>query len=340
MKKIRVAVLMGGKSAEHEVSLSSGREVIKNLDPKKYETIPLVISRDGKRWQLANKELLLKEKKHELKFARELVPLEIGLPQNLQQKKIDVVFIAMHGPFGEDGTIQGMLELTGLPYTGSKVLASALGMNKIMSKKIWKNEKIPVIPYFVLDKNDKIDSVLKKVSFPFIVKPSDQGSSVGVSIIHKKGELEKALNLAFSYSDKVIIEKYIKGKEITCGILGNNKPISLPLIEIVPKHEFFDYACKYTPDLCEEIVPARIDKKITRKIQKIALAAYKALGCQGFGRVDMFLGDNGKIYVSEINTIPGLTANSLLPKEAKAAGISFPRLLDKIISYALKKNLA
>ena len=298
---------MGGRSAEHEVSLASGKEVVKNLNPKKYDILPVVIKKDGKRWHIG---------------------------------KVDIVFIALHGPYGEDGTIQGMLELAGLPYTGSKVLASALGMSKIMSRKIWQNEKIRVNPFSVFKKGDKISKIFRKFSYPFVVKPSDQGSSVGVSIVHRKSELEKALDLAFSYSKEIIVEKYIKGMEVQCGILGNEKPIALPLVEIVPKHEFFDYACKYTPGLSEEIVPARVDRATAQQIQKIAVASYKALGCRGFARVDMFLADDGKIYVSEINTIPGLTANSLLPKEAKVAGISFPRLLDNIINYALEKNLA
>lgn len=310
MKKIKVTVLMGGKSAEHEVSLASGKEVLKHLSPQKYEAFQVLIDKQGQGWQ------------------------------TLVQQKPDVVFLALHGPFGEDGTIQGLLEFLGLPYTGSKVLASALGMDKILSRKIWQQAKIEVVPSFVLYENNPQHKFLKKWPYPFVVKPYAQGSSVGVSVVHKKEELGKALNSAFSYGKKVVVEKYIRGMEITCGVIGSKKPLALPLVEIIPKHEFFDYACKYTPGMSEEIVPARIDKKTTRKIQQMAVKAYKILGCQGFARIDGFFGNNDKIYLSEVNTVPGLTANSLLPKEAKAAGISFPQLLDKIINDALEENLA
>jgi len=344
---------MGGKSPEYDVSLASGREIIGNLNPQKYEVLPVVISRDGQQWLIGQKARKLLFKKDQLisqtppetrkviggQKTRQLVPLEQKLPPDVS-KQIDVVFIAMHGPYGEDGTIQGMLELAGLRYTGSHVLASALGMDKSMSRKIWQSQKIPVVPAFSLDKNDPHYSLFKNWSYPLVVKPFAQGSSVGVSIVHHKKELPKALNLAFSYESKVIVEKYIKGMEITCGIIGNKDPRALPIVEIIPKHEFFDYACKYTPGLSEEIVPARIDKKTTARIQEMAVAAYKALGCQGFARVDGFLANDGNIYISEINTIPGLTSVSLLPKEAKAIGISYPELLNKIINYALEKNLA
>lgn len=345
MKKIRVAVLMGGKSAEHEVSLASGMEVVKNLDPQKYGVLPVVIDKSGQKWQIGQSvKPRLNQRpatiKKKAKSSSKLVLLQKSLPKSIDDQQVDVVFIAMHGPFGEDGTIQGMLELAGLSYTGSGVLASALGMNKIASRKIWLNDGVPVVPFAVIRKGENSAVSLSKFSYPFVVKPSNQGSSVGVSIVRKREELKKALELAFSYSYEVLLEKYIKDKEVTCGVIGNEKPLALPLVEIVPKHEFFDYACKYTAGLCQEIVPARVSKKTTKKIQEIAVKAYKSIGCQGFGRVDMFLDADGKIYVSEINTIPGLTANSLLPKEARAAGISFPQLLEKIINYALKKNLA
>ena len=292
-KKIKVVVLMGGKSPEHEISIISGREVIRNLDRRKYLSSRIVISKSGK-----------------------------GI-EKIFRAKADVVFIAMHGPFGEDGTIQGMLELAGLKYTGSGVLASAIGMDKIMFRKVMRAEGIPVPK--------------STTEFPCFVKPHNQGSSVGASIVRNEKELAKAIKLARKYSDKVLVEEYLVGKEVTCAVLGNEDPKVLPVIEIVPlKGEFFDYESKYTESGAEEIVPARISKTLTKKVQDMAVKVYKAIGCRGFGRVDFILKDNQHPVVLEINTIPGLTPMSLLPKAAKAAGISYPRLLDRIIRYAIR----
>lgn len=290
MKRIKVAVLMGGKSPEHEISIISGREVVRNLDKQKYDIVSVVIPKTGKNFKL---------------------------PEN-----VDIVFIAMHGPYGEDGTVQGMLEVARLKYTGSGVLASALGMDKLMFRKIMRAEGI-TIP----------KSTNK---FPCFVKPYNQGSSVGASIARNKKELEKAIKLAKKYSDKVLIEEYLKGMELTCAVLGNEKLFALPLIEIVPlKGEFFDYESKYTESGANEIVPARISKDLTKKVQDLAVKVYKAVGCRGFGRVDFILKNNRTPVVLEINTIPGLTPMSLVPKAAKAAGISYRIMLDKIISYAI-----
>ena len=251
----------------------------------------------------------------------------------IKKNKIGVVFIALHGPNGEDGTIQGFLELLRVPYTGSGVLASALGIDKIYSKKLFTQAGLDVPIYMLLSKKDFPHIVFKKLKTPFFVKPSNQGSSVGVSKVAKKSDLKKALKLAFSYSGLVIVEEYINGREITVPILGNENPLVLPVVEIVPKTDFFDYKAKYDEKLCEEIVPARINKKLTVDAQKAGIAAYQALGCRGFGRVDMII-KNKKIYVLEVNTIPGLTPVSLFPKSAVSAGISYPQLLEQIIEFA------
>lgn len=311
MTKFQVIVLMGGKTPEHEISLITGQEVAKNLDKRKYTVFPFVIPRQGIDWQK--------------KF---FSALEIPLPT--------VVFIAMHGPFGEDGTIQGMMELIGLPYTGAGVLASALGMDKIMFRKVMKQKGILVPPYLVFNSHDSQEKILRKSKFPLVVKPSNQGSSVGVSIVHQKSELKKALKKAFDFSDNLLIEKYLLGTEVSCGVLGNRKPVALPVIEICPKNEFFDYEAKYQADKCEEIVPARISKKLTHQVQDLAVRVFQAIDCRGFGRVDMII-RQGKPYVLEINTIPGLTPNSLFPKEAASAGISYSQLLDRLIELALEK---
>ncbi len=345
MGKTRVIVLMGGKTPEHEVSLVSGREVVRHLDKRKYQVMPVVISRDGERWQLKSPNQILlhspagvekTDHKKKIKGGKALLPSGKRLPLQIPGQSPQVVFIAMHGPFGEDGTIQGMLELTGIPYTGAGVMASSIGMNKIMFKKVMEQEGIPIGDYLVLTKKDPIKKILKKFKFPFVIKPSDQGSSVGISLVHNQKELGPALKLAFSYSSKIIIEKYLKGIEVSCGVLGNEDPVALPVIEILPKREFFDYQAKYDETQCDEIVPARIAKRLTKKVQALAIKVFQAIECQGFGRVDMII-SQGKPYVLEINTIPGLTPVSLLPKEAAAAGISYPKLLDRIIKLALKK---
>jgi D-alanine-D-alanine ligase len=345
MPKKRVIVLMGGKTPEHAVSLVSGREVVRHLSKRKHQVLPVIISPDGEQWRLkpinqilrlspagVGKFLSAKKviKVQGTSVSRQLVPT---INKNLQP---DVVFLAMHGPFGEDGTIQGMLELSGVPYTGSGVLASALGMDKIMFRKVMEREKIPTPKYMIFRLKDPQKKIFSKFTLPLIVKPSNQGSSVGVSLVFSRKKLRQALELAFSFSREILIEEYLKGTEVSCGVLGNDRPKSLPVVEIVPRTDFFDYDAKYHSAMCEEIVPARISKKQTKLVQELAVRVFKVIGCRGFGRVDMII-RRGRPYVLEINTIPGLTPNSLFPKEAAAAGISYSRLLDRIIELALEK---
>lgn len=345
MKRLKVVVLMGGKSSEHEVSILSGKNVVSNLDAKKYDVLPVVVSKDGVKWRLTTKDSLLSiPDPLRLKGTSG----EITLPEekslqgtnSLVDNNVNVVFIAMHGPFGENGTIQGMLELTGIPYTGSGVTASAIGMNKIMFRKVMAAEGIPIPKYVVFEKGDSPEKIFGKLGKPpYFIKPSSQGSSVGASIAKKRSDLRKSLNLALKYDDGVLVDEYIKGLEVTCTVLGNNKPIILPVIEIVPlKGEFFDYESKYTESGSNEIVPARISESLTRKVQEISLKVYKTLGCRGFARVDFILKNGRMPVVLEINTIPGLTEASLVPKAAKAAGMSYPDFLDRIIKYAIEKS--
>lgn len=319
-RKLNVAVLMGGKSSEHRISLLSGKQVVKNLNPKKYNVLPVTISQDEAKWQIGNHA-----------ENRNIIKTENA--SFLFENNIDLVFIALHGPNGEDGVIQGFLELIGIPYTGSKVLASALGMNKILSRQIFEKTGIKVPRYFVFEKYDNPAIIWEKFKVPIIMKPPDQGSSVGVTKVTKKKDVQAALNKASSYSKNVIIEDYIDGIEITCAILGNDKPQALPLVEIIPKKSFFDYEAKYNESMCDEICPARLSQNLTKKAKQIAIKAYQSLGCKGFGRVDMIIkGEN--VYTLEVNTIPGLTQVSLFPKAAKQAGISYSQLLDKIIGFA------
>lgn len=330
---------MGGKSPEHEISLISGREVIRNLNPAKYEILPIIISKDGKKWQMADRKEFFLDSPTLNQYSDNLVQTKYypksQEPNSLiQNNNIDLVFIAMHGPYGEDGTIQGFLDLVGVPYTGSKVLASALGMDKIYSRKLFTQAGLKVPKSLVLTKNDDPKVVWQKFSLPIFIKPARQGSSVGTSKVSKKSNLEKALKIAFSFGSLVLIEEYLAGTEITVGVLGNDKVQALPPVEIVPKNEFFDYEAKYQESKCEEICPARINDSLKRRAQEIAIKAFHSLGCRGFGRIDMII--QGKdIYVLEVNTIPGLTPMSLFPKAAKAAGISYRELLDKIIVLAL-----
>lgn len=339
MKKVTVAVLSGGKSAEHEISLISGREVAKNLSPKKYNVLPITVSRDGITWQIGERRQNLLDSPttkskatsdHSSIISRAKAKEISSLIKN---HKVDIVFIAMHGPNGEDGTIQGFLDLIGVPYTGSGVLASALGIDKIYSRNLFTQTGLNVPSHVEVVKGEKSNKVWSKLKLPVFVKPRFQGSSVGTSIVKGKKDLKKALELAYSYDDWAIVEEYLEGIEVTCAILGNNKARALPLVEIAPKKDYFDYEAKYDPNLTDEIVPARISKALTQKAQQAALIAYETLGCQGFGRVDMIIKGN-KVYVLEVNTIPGLTPVSLFPKAAKAAGISYPQLLDKIIHFA------
>jgi len=337
MKKIKVIVLMGGRSPEHEVSLVSGKEVVKHLNPEKYEVLPVVISKDGQNWQLKNKEEFLLKSSSDINQAKDLVPTLRRLEPTQINKNADLVFIAMHGVFGEDGTVQGMLELGGIPYTGAGVLASALGMDKPIFRRVIKEAGIDSPKYLVLGKKDKIEKIWRNFKLPVVVKPSSQGSSVGVSIVHKKKEIPPALKKAFSFGPRILVEEYLTGTEVTCGVIGNGNPLALPVAEIVPKNEFFDYEAKYVSGKSDEIVPARISAELTKVVQDTAIKVYRAIGCRGFGRVDMII-SKGRPYVLEINTIPGLTPNSLLPKEAAAAGMTYPQLIEKIIQFALDKE--
>ena len=289
MKKLRLVVLMGGKSSEREVSLNSGNEVIKNLDKEKYEVI--LVDFDGScDW--------------------------------MDKLKPDLVFIVLHGKYGEDGTIQKKFEKRKTKFTGSSSDVCKLGIDKIAFKKFAKKLGI-VVPKDV-----------KKA--PCVVKPSKNGSSFGISIVKDQNDLEKAINVAKKYDDKVIVEEYIEGVEVSCGVIEDKKGLlALPVIEICPKNEFFDYESKYDEKLCQEIVPARISNEMSKKIQEISSLIFKKMGCRGFARLD-FIIKTEIPYLLEINIIPGMTSKSLLPKEAVAAGISYQKLLDKIIESALE----
>lgn len=303
MRKLRVAVLMGGVSAEREISLKSGQNVIAAL-------------------------------RNSGKFKIKVYDPKYDLVKLYQDKnKIDVAFPVLHGPFGEDGTIQGFLELLKIPYVGSGVLACALAMDKIASRKIFEQEGLKVPPYQILDESDNRAKVLK-IHFPAVIKPKDQGSSIGVTICQNLTSFKKAATCAFKYSNPILVEKYLKGIEITGCVLGNENPKALPIVQIQPSKTFFNFQAKYD-GTTKEIVPAKISKKKFLKAQKISLLAHKVLGCRGLSRSDMIMVDD-IIYLLELNTIPGLTTESLFLKAAQACGISFPNLLEKLVNLALR----
>ena len=310
MEKLTVALLSGGRSAEREVSQKSGEQVYQALNKNKY-TIRRYDPRDD--------------------LARLIAEAE----------EIDVALIILHGRYGEDGTIQGLLELLDIPYHGSGVLGSALGINKILSKRLYEHAGLPVSPYLVLDRADpngqaKVQEVL---GFPVVVKPEHEGSSIGLSIVDEASKLKPALKLAGEYDRLVLVEKYLEGTEITGAVLGNLHPQALPLVEIIPgeNYEFFDYEAKYKPGATEEICPARLSEELTKKAQNYAVKAHQALRCRGYSRTDMIV-SNDEVYILETNTIPGMTATSLSPQAAAAAGISFSELLDRLIELALEKD--
>jgi len=303
---LRVCVLKGGSSAEREISLRSGEVIEEALQKLGYSTFSIDPEKPERM------SLLLKN-------------------------KVDVVFIALHGPGGEDGTVQGVLEIFDVPYTGSGVLASALAMDKKSARRIWKAEGLKQPVYQIVERNS-LSNIKLEISPPLIVKPGRSGSTLGVNLVREERELEDALKEAFRYDgDYIILEEYIEGKELTVGIIDDPEPIALPVIEIVPEGVIYDYKTKYTEGKCKYKIPAALPQAEYKKVQEIALRAYKSLGCRDFGRVDMIWREE-EVYLLEVNTIPGMTRMSLLPRAAKAKGIEFHHLVDKIVKQALRRK--
>ena len=314
--KLRVGVLRGGRSAEREVSLMTGQQVVEALDPERYDVMTLDVD---------NLPRLAAMEKHE---------------------RPEVIFIALHGPGGEDGTVQGFLDVLGIPYTGSGVLASALAMDKVRCKAILGSENIILPADVVFEKHDAVRlrraarTVAEDLGFPVVVKPSRQGSTYGTTIVENEEGVRAALNLAFRYDTTAIVEQKIEGTEITVAVVGNRDIAPLPIVEIVPPSGFFDYESKYSSEegkAALEIVPARISEALTEEAREIALRCHRLLGCRGMSRTDMFATDDG-IITLEVNTIPGMAPTSLLPKAAKAAGIPFPLLIERLIALAQQKD--
>lgn len=342
MAKIRLAVLMGGLGEEHEVSLSSGRGVVQHADYRKYLVRPVVIDREGQ-WRIATTFLTAPMALEELHFK----DYQIGEAIEVLRREVDLVFIVLHGRFGEDGTIQGLLEIAGIAYVGSGVTASALGMHKAFFRAVAEHTGILVPPGVVVRRREweeRPEEVLARVRSldSFVVKPAAQGSSIGVFMVENYQKLREAIDEALKLDGEIIVEKRIKGKEVTCGVLGGGGKEILPLPPtlIVPRDaEFFDYFSKYTPGATLEITPAPLPENVIQRLQEIALLTHKTLGCRGMSRSDFIYDEEeDQLYLLEINTIPGLTPTSLIPQACRAIGMSFKDLIDYLVEDSLSAS--
>lgn len=304
---MRIAVLRGGTSAEREVSLATGEQVGAALAQRGF-SVELIDSADSR------------------------------FIDRLASGGFDAVFICLHGRFGEDGTVQGLLELLGLPYVGSGVLASALAMDKVISKRLFAAEGLLTPPFVVCRAGEAHDlgAIIEALGPKVVVKPANEGSSVGMSIVHEPAELPVALEQAFAHDETVIVEAFVAGVEVTVGVIGNRELVALPTLEIVPEHEFYDYESKYVPGMSSHIIPARVSEAAREACQSIALAAHRALGCRGMSRADTIVTPDERVFLLEVNTIPGMTPTSLLPDAARAAGIEFPDLCERLVRLALE----
>ena len=362
-EKLRVGVIFGGQSGEHEVSLVSAQGIMKAMDNNKYEIIPIGITKEG-RWLTSGEPMKLlqaggpgaaaqttdTEQADPTTETRELVPRnrrdlvpgtrETGFPQ------VDVVFPVLHGPYGEDGTVQGLLELADIPYVGAGVLGSAVGMDKIAMKAVFRSHGLSVVEHLEFKRKDwerdpeaTMELIEKELGYPCFIKPANLGSSVGISKVHERSELAPALDLAARYDRRLLAERAVNAREIEVSVLGNDEPIASVPGEIVPCREFYDYIAKYIDDRSDLIIPADLPPQVTRRIQELAIAAFLSVDCAGMARVDFFLDrDTGELYVGELNTIPGFTPISMYPKLWEASGISYSELIDRLIELALERH--
>jgi len=307
-KKLKIGVLFGGKSAEHEVSVNSARNIIKALEKNKYQIIPIKISRKGK----------------------------FNFPS---LAKVDVIFPVLHGPFGEDGIMQGVFKEMEKPFVGAGVLGSAVGMDKDVMKRLLREAGIPIGKFVTFQDGEKIsfEKLKKNLGLPLFIKPANMGSSVGISKVKNKKEFSGAVRKAFKFDTKIIIEEFIKGKEVECSVLGNENPVASLPGEIIANQEFYSYEAKYVDEGSVVEIPAKLPKHIIKKIRETAVKTFKVLGCEGLGRVDFFIKKNGQVLVNEINTIPGFTNISMYPKLWEASGIPLSQLLDILINLALER---
>ncbi len=355
-QKIRIGIIFGGRSVEHEVSLVSAASVINALDKEKYEVIPIGIAPTGK-WLSSHETLRLLKEKQSIELEKEQMLIPDPRKQSLVaindgggvEKALDVIFPVMHGRFGEDGTLQGLLELADIPYVGSGVLGSAVGMDKVIQKELLFQANIPTAPsiWFTIEEYEAqqkktIADIERKLKYPLFVKPSNSGSSIGINKAHNRKELIVSINTAAQFDRKILVEQGIKNsREIECAVLGNNQPeVSVPG-EIIPSNEFYDYDAKYVDEKSNAIIPAKLPSTIIKKIKLYALTAFRVLDCAGMARVDFLVTKKtNRIFLNEINTIPGFTSISMYPKLWQASGLSYSALLDKLIQLAIERHKA
>jgi len=369
VNKLRVGVIYGGRSGEHEVSLASAAAVFKNLDPDRYQAVPIKIKKDG-RWMLPDRppaidkaaDVIHEEAQggrlpdHRLEAhlvahpgADTLLTVDRTQPHAaLSTLPLDVVFPVLHGPYGEDGTVQGLLELANVPYVGAGVLASAVGMDKAAMKLVFAAKGLPICDYEVVlrrdwqrDERATLQTVVNRLGFPVFVKPANLGSSVGISKAKHVAELRTAIKLAGEFDRKVIIEAAVpQAREIEVAVLGNDEPEASVPGEIIPSGEFYDYDAKYLNAASREVIPAALPERLAEEIRLLAVTAFKALDCAGMARVDFLLADDGSgsLYLNELNTIPGFTTISMYSKMWAASGVSYPQLLDRLIALAIERH--
>jgi D-alanine-D-alanine ligase len=329
--RTRVAVLAGGRSSEHDISVASARSVIGALDPARYETVVVEIDRAG-RWEIGEERQSLTSPRTE---AAETLPVIADRSPARALQTVDVVLPILHGPFGEDGTVQGLLELAGVPYVGAGVAASALCMDKDLFKAVLRDRGIPVARNVTLRDGDAPEHSFE---YPVFVKPARLGSSVGISKVRSAAELPEAVELARRHDDKVLIEEGVSGVEVECGVLGNRDPIASVVGEIVAHADWYDFSAKYDEGGMDLVVPARIPGEADARVRELAVESFVATECEGMARIDFFVRPDGEVVVNEINTIPGFTATSVYAKLFEASGIGYADLLDRLIELALERH--
>lgn len=349
--KLRVGILFGGKSAEHEVSLQSAKNVIDALDQNKYEVVLIGIDKQGT-WLLNDtSQFLLNSQNPKLiklnqsNDAVTLVPQGGGmlthLASNQADAALDVVFPILHGPFGEDGTVQGLLKLAGVPFVGSGILGSAVGMDKEMMKRLLREADLPVAPFLVFRAHHahlNFADVAGKLGLPLFIKPANLGSSVGVNKVTNEDDFRHAVAEAFEYDRKILVEAFIEGREIECSVLGNDDPMASVPGEVIASHEFYSYEAKYIDENGATLeIPAKVSEATARTIQDLAVKVFTTLGCEGLARVDFFLQPDGEVIVNEINTMPGFTSISMYPRLWEASGIPYADLIDRLIRLAMER---
>lgn len=342
MKKIRVGIIFGGMSVEHEVSLQSAKNIYAALDREKYESILIGVDKKGK-WLVLDSQKFLVDENNPKNIAidsqksHEIIPSEI----RCEKLSIDVAFPVIHGPYGEDGTLQGLLKLADVPFVGAGVLGSAVGMDKDIMKKLLRESGIPVANFLVFrqgEEKPKFDLIKEKLGLPFFLKPANTGSSVGINKVHSEEEFIEAYQDAFQYDNKMIAEECIQGRELECSVLGNENPQTSVVGEVIPQYEFYSYEAKYLDENGAVLeIPAKITGELAEEAQGLAIKAFKVLECEGMARVDFFLRKDGKLFVNEINTIPGFTSISMYPRLWEASGISYKELINRLIDLALER---